>query len=242
MRNDAWEDIDELGFCIKNRPSLPSPKQRLETYEVPGRDGSLTVKHGYSDIEITVELNALSNTLKRDLRTIKNKLSKAERIQFSDDRHYYYEVKNVEFGDIENEIDVYGSFEVTFLCDPFCYEDTWPLIESSKQMTTINIDSTVAFPLINVYYNRPTGTTTVQPALDMTFYHKSETLNIVVPADRFGQGIVVDFKKRTITNSNGGNAVLNRLVGDFMSVGEGMLNINVNEGYSIEYDLRKGWL
>lgn len=44
-----------MGVRITQRPNIPIPEEKIETYSVEGRDGSLTVRTGkYKDIEIEV--------------------------------------------------------------------------------------------------------------------------------------------------------------------------------------------
>ncbi len=45
------KSLKEYSLSIYERPNIPTPKMRVEEIEVDGRDGSLTRKKGYSNID-----------------------------------------------------------------------------------------------------------------------------------------------------------------------------------------------
>lgn len=129
------QSISELGFEINGYPKIPSPVQRVERVTVDGRDGELIIKKGYSNIVYKIELNALEDSVVNPLfRELKSVLRKAETIQLSNDREIYYKVLNTEFGDMENELEVYGLFEVSFELAPHAYY-------SNKDIKTVTTTS-----------------------------------------------------------------------------------------------------
>lgn len=112
----------EHKLSLVERPKIPTPKRDMEYISVQGRHGSLTRFNNYEDIKVEVELNMLEGeNIKRFIRRAKAWLMNAKKLQFSDDMEVYYKVKSVDIGDVENEIELYGIFEVEFLCAPFAY-------------------------------------------------------------------------------------------------------------------------
>lgn len=146
------QSISDLGFEINGYPKIPSPVQRVERVTVDGRDGELIIKKGYSNIVYKIELNALEDSVVNPLfRELKSILRKAETIQLSNDKEIYYKVLNAEFGDMENELEVYGLFEVSFELSPHAYYTA----EDAKTVTTTltfdNLGFDEALPEMTVF-------------------------------------------------------------------------------------------
>ena len=112
----------DYDLCVYERPIIPTPERDIEQINVRGRHGSLTKKYAYKDINIPVRLNLMTDALKADVRYIKAWLLNGTKLQFSDDTVYYI-VNNVVMGDVENEIEEYGLFDIVVNCKPFQYED-----------------------------------------------------------------------------------------------------------------------
>lgn len=133
---------------IYERPPIPTPEQDVEHIQIRGRDGSLTKKHGYKDIPIPVIFNLMEESAKDELRYIKSWILGAQTILFSDDT-VYYQVKSVDVGDIENDIEEYGLFTVTFTCAPFQYMDM-PALKKTTPFTLITPGTYKSLPKIKV--------------------------------------------------------------------------------------------
>ena len=112
----------DYDLCVYDRPIIPTPERDVEQINVRGRHGSLTKKYAYKDINIPITLNLMTDALKADVRYIKAWLLNGAKLQFSDDAVYYI-VNNVVMGDVENEIEEYGLFEIVVNCKPFQFED-----------------------------------------------------------------------------------------------------------------------
>ncbi|WP_367899811.1 phage tail protein [Bacillus pseudomycoides] len=109
------------GIYMVDRPVIPTAKRKIEYIEVPGRNGSLTKKGAYEDVPFTLKFNVLEKkNIKPLIRRAKPWLLNAKMLHFTDD-DVYRKIKNVEIGDIANEIEEYGEFEVNFTLDPFEY-------------------------------------------------------------------------------------------------------------------------
>jgi len=140
----------EYGLYVAERPRIPTPEHRVETYTVDYRDGELVRKKGLSNINFPVEFNILENyNIKQNLREIKAWLMNAETIRFTDD-DVHYRIKYTSIDDIENDVDCYGYFTVNFTCDPFQYAPTNSFVLTSGK-TIINIGTYVALPKITIY-------------------------------------------------------------------------------------------
>lgn len=138
----------EYGFCLFERPNIPTPERDVEHVQIRGRNGSLVKKYGWLDIEIPVQLNLLSDDLKSDLRAFKAVILNAQEITFTDDNGFY-KVNNVRMSDIENEVAEYGLFDVAFVCKPFLYVLV-PKVTLSAPGTIYNPGTENAEPYIKV--------------------------------------------------------------------------------------------
>lgn len=141
---------DELSVCLVERPDIPTPEMDYEEIEIPGRDGKLVIENGYKDITVICEYNVLEfENIKPLIRRIKAFFLNKRTLQFSDDT-VFYKIKKISLSDIENEIEGYGLFKVTFELDPFQYE-----LQSAINMTQagnlINPGSYHALPSLKVY-------------------------------------------------------------------------------------------
>lgn len=154
---------DRLGrdyyVCMVDRPKIPTAKKKIEFIEVDGREnGALTKNKGYEDVEFTVEFNLLEDeNIKPLLRKIKAWIMRAKIVSFTDD-FVYRKIKSVEIGDIENEIEEYGKFQVTFKSDPYEYSIEQP-ITITNPVTIMNQGTLHSLPKLTIY---GTGNITIQ--------------------------------------------------------------------------------
>ncbi|MGT2682997.1 phage tail domain-containing protein [Streptococcus porci] len=141
---------DDLPFCLAERPAIPTAEMAYEDIEIPGRDGNLTVENGYKDIVISCEYNLLeAYNIKGLLRRIKAFFIGKKELRFDDDV-VFYKIKKVAISEIDNSEAGYGSFTVSFTCDPFQYEvsDT---ISMSTQGTLKNPGGYFSRPYLKVF-------------------------------------------------------------------------------------------
>ncbi len=115
---------EDYGILAAQRPKIPAPKRDIETAEMPGKSGIMTIdRKRYEPIEITVEFNftAKENDWNEKFRRAKRWLCGSGELSFSDDRDYFYKVYYTDVSDAEREKIRKGSFEAVFVCDPFTY-------------------------------------------------------------------------------------------------------------------------
>lgn len=138
----------EFGLFLTERPDIPSPERDVEQIPVRGRNGSLTKKYGWKNIQIPVEMAFKSSELKPDLRQIKAWLYHANKLYFSDDEAYYL-VDNVLVEPVENKFKRVGIINATFSCKPLQYAKM-PKVALSAPGTIYNPGTENAEPYIKV--------------------------------------------------------------------------------------------
>lgn len=138
-----------FGITLRERPVIPVPDRDVEQIQVRGRNGSLTRKYKYNNMDFTVRLSMYSRTIKPDLRQVKAWLLNATKLEISDDVGYYI-VDKVSVGDIENTFRKIGVFEVVFNCKPFIYKDIVVPAKTVTPFTVVNNGTVEAEPIIKI--------------------------------------------------------------------------------------------
>lgn len=148
---------DETVFLsVANRPVIPTAKSKIVKIPVPGRDGDLIKFEGYEDVPLPIEFNILEDrNIKNDVRKIKAWLMNKSVLSFSDDPDYFRKIKNIDIGNIDNEVEFYGSFTTELLLDPFEYQKTTSKSYTASPVTLTNPGTYFSQPLIKI---KGTGT------------------------------------------------------------------------------------
>lgn len=147
---------DDFGILISKRPSIPSPKRRVNTINIPGRDSNLIFdEKTYEDITLTVECSV------KDKENLVNKIDDIKAwlfetgqsdliFSFQDDRKYIAQVVNaIDFKQIYK---YFSEFPIIFNCRPFKYAVENSIINIIKTGTKIiNIGTIESEPIINIY-------------------------------------------------------------------------------------------
>lgn len=251
------KSIESIGLYVKDRPEIPTPSQRIESFDVPGRDGSLTIANGLEDIEITVEFNVLDDDFKNKIRGIKRFLFESKRLYFEDDKDFFFNVKIVRIGDIENEVKYYGSFEVVFLCDPYQYKLS--TFDFSNKLTDIRVRGYKATPLLKVTPRRFTESPPMSIYIYLRGYieraakqevggymkgnyelaHVSESMTLRF--DYRSEPFYIDFDLMQAYDSRG--VLVDETTGGFNNFNMTIFNVTYSDGIeSVEIKLREGWL
>lgn len=144
-------DIKTLFLDLAERPKIPTPELDVEHKDIRGRNGSLTKKYAFKDINLPLTFNFLETTqsFKQAFRTAKLIFFTALTLELDDDPGIYYKIKSVSISDADNDIEEYGQFTATFVLAPFAYERT-DIVPISGN-TTISNPGYEAEPYFKVY-------------------------------------------------------------------------------------------
>lgn len=146
------ELASDYRICMVDRPVIPTAKQKVEHIEIPGRHGSLTKKGAFEDVPLKIKFNLLEEVnIKPLIRRIKSWFINGKTLYFTDDE-VYRKIKSIEIGDIANEIEEHGEFEVEFKLDPFEYLKK-ELILLTKPQTVFNPGTFESFPKLEILGN-----------------------------------------------------------------------------------------
>ncbi|MEI2313663.1 phage tail domain-containing protein [Bacillus nitratireducens] len=165
-------------MCMVDRPVIPTAKQKVEHIEVSGRHGSLTKKGAFEDVPLKIKFNLLEEeNIKPLIRRIKAWFMDGKILYFTDDE-VYRKIKSVEIGDIANEIEEYGEFEVEFTLDPFEYVDTAPVV-LTKPESILNPGTIESEPKLMIYGS---GDVTVT-INDVSFRIKGVAYSVIIDSE-----------------------------------------------------------
>ncbi|WP_459499906.1 phage tail protein [Bacillus sp. C1] len=172
------EFATNYGLYVLERPAIPTAKREVEFIKVPGRHGSLTKKGAYEDVPLSIQFNLSDHdNIKRLIRQAKAWLLNGETLFFTDD-DVYRKIKSVEIGDVENEIEEYGKFEVRFNFDPFEYAMTTS-IELTQSDMIFNIGTFESEPKFEIY-----GSGDIKLTInDVTFQIKGVKDSVVIDSE-----------------------------------------------------------
>lgn len=223
-----------LGLCIKERVDIPSCQKSIEKISVPGRDGELTVEGNYQNMQMEIELNVMKDNIIDEIRNIKSLLLDAKKIFLSDDEDFFYLVKNVSIGDIENEVNFYGSFKINFELDPFAYKSSSFIYnnlnsklkeDSSFKGQTVFVRGYIAKPLFEFYANN-----------DISLEIDNFIIKIKNPPNKF----YLDFDLLACYDSMG-LSILDKMQGEFPVFNHGKHTIRCIGSNLPRFKLREGY-
>lgn len=116
----------DLNFCIAKRPSIASSEKSYTEIEIKGHDGKLYKEGNLQDIEFTLECNFISKSAdvwQEQYRKIKRWLNniKDNKLNFNDDKGYYYKVCKSSIDSLSRVYKVAGKFDIKFTVEPYQY-------------------------------------------------------------------------------------------------------------------------
>lgn len=152
----------DFDFYVANKNQFNGARKRVETFAIPGRNGTLSIADGsYENQDVTYTMYG-SGDIRENLRVLRNFLGSvsgyAELTDTFDPEYYqrarYIEALQVTVSDRKN-----ASFDVVFDCDPRKFSQSGKRLKEVITGATIkNPFRTVSKPLIRAY---GTGTLTV---------------------------------------------------------------------------------
>jgi predicted phage tail component-like protein len=147
---------DDYGILISQKPVIPSPKRRVSTINIPGRNSNLRFdEKTYDDITLTVECSV------KDKQNLADKIDDIKAwifgagesdliFSFQTDKKYIAQVINsIDFKQVYR---YFSEFPIIFNCRPFKYAVENNILNIIKTGTTINNPGTIeSDPVISIY-------------------------------------------------------------------------------------------
>lgn len=203
---------DDLDIVLSKIPVLPFVSEEIKQVEVGGMFGTLTKRTGkYKDLLITLECSLLDiDNYYEVIRNVNNWVNSIEdnKLILSDNLNKCYKVKKVVLGDIKNELMLYGSFTMQFLCYPFIYGTNENEIELTNNFDFLYSGDVETYP----YFKLEGCKGNIQLIVND---------NITQFNDVEGT-VIIDYPQAL----NGDIAITNKMIGKFPTLIKGINNIS----------------
>lgn len=222
---------EDFGILISQRPSIISPKRRVNKISIPGRNSNLIVdEKTYDDITLSVECSVKDNdNLMNKLDDIKAWLFESGEsdliFDFQSDKKYIAQVVNsIDFKVVYKYI---SQFPIIFSCRPFKYETEMNIIEMTKEGIILNPGSIYSDPIIKIFGSG-----------DITLNINSETIKL----KQVKEHIILDTVQQNCYSEDIGN-LNSKMSGEFPKLETGENNISwTGAVYKVEVTPNWRWL
>lgn len=138
-------ELSSKGIIVEKKPTISKGKKKIETYDVPGRSGFLSIDTGtYEPFEVSLECHL--DTSVSNLDEVKEFLDGYGTLQFEADRQYTAIINNaIPFEVVAKK---FRSFIIQFLVNPIAESTTnYQIAPVGTQTVTIDAATTM-YPLI----------------------------------------------------------------------------------------------
>lgn len=219
-----WKGIDlsTKGIIVEKKPTISKGKKRIETYDIYGRNGFLSIDTGsYEPFEVSLECHL--DTSVANLDEVKEFLDGYGYLQFESDRQYEAIINNsIPFEVVATK---FRSFIIQFLCQPIAeaVQETTNNIGNSPYTVTINDTYTDIYPIIEL------ASTNGNASITMTINGTTFSLDMEA-----GVHYQLDCKNQEVTDFDGNNAS-HRMSGDFPKLIRGSNIIEYTETGRVNY-------
>lgn len=164
-----WGGIssEDVGVVVERFPNQPGPARRLETVQIPGRNGDLIIDSGAYDNytqEYEVYFHAGINRTPHAARKVRAWLAAStsyQRLEDSYDPEYFRMAYYAGPSDIENIMNEFGRMTISFVCKPQRWRKDGENIvtlegkpegtDTHKGITLYNFEQFASLPYIKVY-------------------------------------------------------------------------------------------
>jgi predicted phage tail component-like protein len=222
--NDIYSS--DLNIIVVKDPPIPIPERNIESIDVLGRNGSLTIDNeSYKDVAIPFICNVNSDNLEYLSTLIADWLSNpGGKLIRSDLPNFHYRVKKIDKFDIQRSILTLGEFNVNFTCEPFKYSNLVEIISLTNSGSTImNPGSAFSDPILDIYGSGDVSINIGSQTVTLT------GLNEHVTVDSIRQDC---YKDTVLKNSS--------MTGEFIKLPTGSFNVSWT-GNITKLDITPNW-
>ncbi|HEY5524894.1 MAG TPA: distal tail protein Dit [Clostridium sp.] len=143
-------ESSDFNIFMSSKPSRPIAAKRVQYYDIPGRNGHLTVDQGLLPATITVPCTNM-DVSQEDLRQIKAWLSGSGKLIFSDEPDVYWKVRLDLQVDFTVAIKQVHQFILVFDSYPLAYSIDNNLITLTSAGKIYNPGTAESDPIIKIY-------------------------------------------------------------------------------------------
>ncbi|MFK4841205.1 phage tail protein [Lactococcus petauri] len=148
----------DLGLRISEVPIIPVAERVIDSIEIDGREGDLTILKGWKDVNFSFKAVIWNSDVQTSWQTILPQILNAKTITFSNDISVFYKIKYAKASGLTQILSSMWEFEVELTCSPFRYKTNVVTINRTTSGTVNNPGNIYSLPKIKVY---GTGTRTL---------------------------------------------------------------------------------
>lgn len=148
----------DLGLRISEVPIIPVAERVIDSIEIDGREGDLTILKGWKDVNFSFKAVIWNSDVQTSWQTILPQILNAKTITFSNETSVFYKIKYVKASGLTQILSSMWEFEVELTCSPFRYKTNVVTINRTTSGTVNNPGNIYSLPKIKVY---GTGTRTL---------------------------------------------------------------------------------
>jgi len=211
--NESINSRVDLSLRITMPPVIPVSKRIIESIDIDGREGMLTVLKGWEDMTFNMTVAITGRNIQTRWLTVLPPLLAAKTVCFSNTPNIYYRVKYVEVGELGMTLTTLGEFSLTFTCEPFRYMRNVETITFTSAGVVTNPGTVYSLPRIKIY---GTGLQT------LTINGKNVVLDIL------SGNLTLDSSLKDCYFNN--VAMNNRMTGDFPILNVGLNTVAFGSG------------
>jgi phage-related protein len=149
--NETINSRAQLGLRITEPPVIPPAKRVVQSVEVDGREGTLTLLGGWEDIVIDMKVAAQGSSPHEHFRGILPAILSAKTLALGGDTGVFFRVKHVRAGGLTRKLSRLYEFPLSFTCDPFRYKTGVAMITMTTPGSVTNPGTVFSLPRIKVY-------------------------------------------------------------------------------------------
>lgn len=221
------DSFNDYGIYVLQNPSILSPKRRVTTSYIPGRNSSLRYdENTYEDITISVSCGVKDDSIIDKIDDIKGWLIGAGESElifdFQPNKKYIAQVVNSI--DFAQSIEIFSEFPIIFNCRPFKYAVDNSIITMTSSGIINNIGTIYAEPKIKVF-----GSGNINLNIG------SQVINLI----GINNCIIIDSDLQDCYDDNGSN-LNNKMNGEFPIFNVGENNISWT-GNATKLEITPNW-
>jgi len=211
--NNTINSRTNLGLRITRPPVIPPTRRVVNTLDIDGREGSLTILRGWRDVSFDLRVALLGDNHATRWRDMLPQILNAETIHFSNDTAVFYQIKHIHAVPNEKRLVGMSEYTLNFTCAPFRYMRNVAVVTRTTSGTLVNPGTVHSLPRITVF-GTVTRTLTINGrAIVLNLLQGSLTLDSALKICHFGN-----------VSQN------NQMTGDFPVLGVGNNTITLGTG------------
>ena len=148
----------DLGLRITEPPIIPVTERVIDSIEIDGREGDLTILKGWKDVTFSFKAVIWKSDVNTSWQSVLPQILNAKIISFSNDTSVFYKIKYAKASGLTQILSSMWEFEVELTCSPFRYKTNVATINRTTSGTVNNPGNIYSLPKIKVY---GTGTRTL---------------------------------------------------------------------------------